>query len=115
MFDVHFCRFRVNTHRQMRRRFTPLRRHGIAKISAVWLVVLIVLPFTAPFAVMDLSSPSQTHQAQNLPKGKPTEEKFAVAGDSLSSIVSVGFVAIDVLFRPLPIHPAPLQRSVLRI
>jgi hypothetical protein len=99
----------------MRCRFTPLRLHAIVKISAVWLVVLIVLPFTAPFAVMDLGNPTQTHQVQNLPKGKPTEEKCAVAVDSSSSIASAGFVEIDFLVRPWPTRTIRLQRTVLRI
>jgi hypothetical protein len=113
--DVHFCHLCVRKCRQMRCRFTPLRLHAIAKITAVWLVVLIVLPFTAPFAVLDLGNPAQTHQVQNLSKGKPTEEKFAVAVDSSSSIASAGFVAIDFLGRPWPTHAIRLQRTILRI
>jgi hypothetical protein len=99
----------------MRCRSTPLRLHANAKIAAVWLVVLIVLPFTAPFAVLDLGNPAQTHQVQNLPKGKPTEEKCAVAVDSSPSISSAGFVQIDFLVRPCPTHAIRLQRTVLRI
>lgn len=43
-----------------------LRRSTISKLFAVWFVVLIVLPFTAPFQTLDLGAPVGKAAAQDL-------------------------------------------------
>jgi hypothetical protein len=50
-----------------RHRFAGLRAHVVSKLSALTFVVLILLPFTAPFRSFDLAQ-SSSHASDALPK-----------------------------------------------
>ena len=60
-----------------------MRRHTFAKISAVWVIALILSPFTAPFATYDLS---YGHHEQ-LFKGKSETEAVILPAPSASAWV----------------------------
>ena len=59
----------------------------VSKISALWLVLLILLPFTAPFPTCDLADllgPSATNQGVPLP---PVSPAASLAAPELSLLV----------------------------
>ncbi len=51
-------------------RFTALRRHTISRIAALWLLSLILIPFTAPFRTFDLASSPVGQRYDTIPKDK---------------------------------------------
>jgi hypothetical protein len=59
----------------------------LSKFSAVWLVVLILLPFTAPFPTCDIATFfGQKASDQGVPLGPPTSPAALVA-DAVSSLL----------------------------
>jgi hypothetical protein len=58
--DVHY--------RTGAQRLGRLRQHAISKACALWFIVLIVLPFTAPFATFQLNHSSNANPCDALPK-----------------------------------------------
>jgi hypothetical protein len=98
--------------------FVRLRRHAIARLSAVAFIALILLPFTAPFPTYQLD-PAHGHPYDALPK----EYKNKVDSDdglilpSLgdAAIPALGQIAVQPLVRSNPIVDPPLQHTVLRL
>jgi hypothetical protein len=59
-----------------------LRRHRISRICAVWLVTLILLPFTAPFKTYDLGNSASDHPLEWLLKDNTdSDDKLAPPSD----------------------------------
>jgi hypothetical protein len=58
---------RAGVQRITRRRFAELRAHLLSKLAAITFMVLILLPFTAPFRSFDLAQ-SSSHASDALPK-----------------------------------------------
>jgi hypothetical protein len=92
------------------------RRHAISRICAVWLMTLIILPFTAPFASYDLAHPGNHSSHDGLVKEKTASDKEVVAPPRLI----VGPPALTVLAMA-PTFPdsryaeRPLLFAVLRV
>jgi hypothetical protein len=69
-----------------------LRRRLISKLFAGWLVVLIVLPFTAPFRAWDTGTPISKPLSHDLKASDKLSKDAAIAVNTspvLLSIVSV--------------------------
>lgn len=100
--------------------FTRLRRHSIAKFCAVSFIVLIVLPFTAPFPAFSLAT-----SAQSDPYDTPSKDlKDIVAGDAQLGVLSdsslLALPSVVTVLRPNvcslgPIDEPPHRQLVLRI
>jgi hypothetical protein len=65
--------------RQTQRLVAGLRRHTISRVCALWIVALILIPFTAPFKTYELRGSSHDASSHDgLPKDKAaTDEKLA--------------------------------------
>ena len=100
-------------------RFVRLRQHGLAKLWALWFVLLILLPFTAPFPTYQLNDPSGGHPYDATPKD--VKDKTG-SGESLA-VPSVWFLLPPTLYivdgRHLThsTHPErhPAHHTVLRL
>jgi hypothetical protein len=92
-----------------------VRRHATARISALWLIALILLPWTAPFRTFDLSHSSGHQRFETVPKDKADGDatllvKPATAGLPVSIVVSTG------TSRPrIDLDPGRAGPAVLRI
>jgi hypothetical protein len=64
-----------------------LRQHAVSKICALWLLTLILTPFTAPFRTIDLNDSWKTGSHDALPKDK-------VASDESLASMPHGFPAL---------------------
>jgi hypothetical protein len=98
--------------------FVRLRRHAIARLSALAFITLILLPFTAPFPTYQLD-PAHGHPCDALPK----EYKNKLDSDDGLILPSVGDGGIpalsQIIIRPIrssnPIVDPPPQHTVLRL
>ena len=98
--------------------FVRLRRHAIARFSALAFITLILLPFTAPFPTYQLD-PVHGHPYDALPK----EYKNKLDSDDgliLPSLGDAGIPALSqIVVRPFrssnPIVDPPPQYTVLRL
>ena len=91
---------------------TRLRRHTLARLSAISLVVLIVLPFTAPFATYDLARGHSDHQ---LFKDKDDSNAVVLSAPTLATPPwqSPQTVVLDIC--PVPVPRLLLYDLVLRV
>jgi hypothetical protein len=71
---VHRCR--------SDRGIQSLRPHTISKICALWLVTLILLPFTAPFKTYELGNAASDRSHDWLPKDKTDSDEKLTAPSS---------------------------------
>jgi hypothetical protein len=100
-------------------RLGRLRHHALTKICAVWFIVLILLPFTAPFPTYQLDHPSNGLPYDAIPK----EVKNKIGSDdefALPSSWSTVPATLNVVFaRHVPafdqINSHPRQHTVLRL
>ena len=88
-----------------------IRHHTLARLSAVWLTVLIVLPFTAPFATYDLSH----GQHEVLCKDKTDTDTAILQAPLLSISFLAPFRFAVALFHPLAVVPSTATLLVLRL
>lgn len=91
-------------------------RHAISKVCAVWLVILITLPFTAPFATCDLGGSSNSQPCDGGAKDKTgSDDKLAVV--SIWSLVPPArdIVVARPCARPKSIEQAQPQYTILRV
>lgn len=93
-----------------------LGRHAISRVCALWLVGLILVPFTAPFKTYDLFGSDTGHSHNGLVKDKIGSDEKVVgrAGESparpfLNAIVIESFKSTN------QIEEHPLQHAILRI
>ena len=93
-----------------------LRRSAIAKIAALLLVALSLLPFSAPFKTFDLGSSHSDGSHDGLPKDKvDSDEQLAgPPGESLSPL-HLTFVAVAPFVRPSQLEERPFSATVLRL
>ena len=100
-------------------RLGRLRRHVASRVFACWFIVLILVPFTAPFPTFHLqkSSPHQTNDA--LPKevkdkiGSDDSVALVVARSNLSRVEERS--SRTSASRHRSSQHTPLQHAVLRI
>ena len=97
--------------------FARVRQHALSKLCAAWFIVLIVLPFTAPFPTVHLAgSPAHSHDA--LPKDikdKTSDHKVAVAFDRSPVLPSRQPAVLHALTPSNPLAAHPSRRTILRI
>jgi hypothetical protein len=84
----------------------------VARACAVWLVLLIVAPFSAPFSVCDVSTfvgVAQTHSSSSPMKSSRTPASLADAATHTLPVVRTikRVKATDAVQRPLPWFHAP--------
>src|SRR5947207_7456382 len=92
-----------------------LRDRAISKFVAAWFVVLIGLPFTAPFQTLDLATP-----AQGAAQGSPSADKdfkeatmTETAVDPGTPLIGIGFCAVSPTYGDA--RPRPIEQTVLRL
>jgi hypothetical protein len=97
------------------RTFWRVRRLTVAKVCAMWLIALVLLPWTAPFRTLDVSHSSGRQRFETLPKDK-------VDGDA--ALLVKPTVAVQAVFHDLSsdafrpnggLDPRPVGPAVLRI
>ena len=98
--------------------FVRLRSRGISRLSALSLIVLILLPFTAPFPTFQLDHQSDSPPYD--PSLKDVKEKVSDAQLGVSGHFSIVPPASSVAVALDPLHSngsalAALQHGVLRI
>jgi hypothetical protein len=99
-----------------RRRFVRLRRHTAARAAALFLITLILLPFTAPFPTCEL-----THSSHSDPFDTPAKAKLGT-DDTLEvplSAVCIGvratLAALTDVTGATEIVTHPPKHTILRI
>ena len=97
-------------------RIVSLRYRAIAKISAACLIVLSVLPFSAPFKTFDFVTHHSDSPAGSLPKDKvdSDDESVGVADESLIP-PTLKFVVAAPLTCSSQLDCHPLPSTVLRL
>jgi hypothetical protein len=103
---------------QRTRGFERLRRHAISKASAVWFIILILLPVTAPFPSYQFQ-----HSSDGFPiEATPKDLNKIGADDELAvpsgwSLVSPALTVVMAPYVPLLEHSGRHQPShaVLRL
>jgi hypothetical protein len=95
-----------------------LRNHAVSRLSALSLIVLILLPFTAPFPTFELDrqsdSPPDNASLKDV-KGKVgSDAQIGISGHSIVPPASSVAVAIDLVHSNRSILPT-LHHAVLRI
>jgi len=100
-------------------RVARLRQHSLSKLWALSFVVLILLPFTAPFPTYQLETSSTGHPYEATPKD--VKDK-AASGDDLALpsewvLVPPTLHVVDGRYLTRPTHPEgqPTQHTVLRL
>ena len=99
------------------RTFDRVRRHAFSKICTLWIVSLILLPFTAPCKTYELASSRTDHGSHDgLPKDKIATDEKAVSQSDHSRVPPALDIIVDNPFtRPHPIEAPRLQPTVLRL
>lgn len=97
-----------------RHRLASLRRHAIVRVGALWFIILIIVPFTAPFATIDIVR-SHGNPAQAIPKVKGSDEQFAVVSDGLMGRPKVSVVEVREFTRSSQIEKHSALYTVLRL
>jgi hypothetical protein len=93
-----------------------LRRHTISTVSALWLVALILLPFTAPFKTYDLFGSDTGHSHVGLVKDKiGSDEKVVDPADESPVPPFLNAIVIESFSSTNQIEEHPLQHAILRI
>jgi hypothetical protein len=100
-------------------RFVRLRGHALSRLSALAIIVLILLPFTAPFPTFQpgTQSDSQPYDAslKDVKEKVGADAQFGISGHwSIVPPASSVAVAIDLLQSNRSVLDAP-QHAVLRI
>jgi len=108
MARVHRCR--------SDRGIKGLRPHTISKICALWLVALILLPFTAPFKTYELGNAATDRSHDGLPKDTTDSDEKLTAPSSwlLFSPVLNGLI-VKHFTRLSQIEEHHLQYTILRL
>jgi hypothetical protein len=105
-------------HPRLRTRFvTDLRGHAVARISALLLLTLILLPFTAPFKTYDLAGTrSDTSSSDGLAKAKVSadDKLVSLSEDSLVP-PTLHFVAYTPPTLVSQTDERPIRSVILRI
>ena len=91
---------------------TPIRRHIFAKLSALFLLALILSPFTAPFATYDLSPVHHDILIKDKTETDPVLLVPPVSADWLSAAPRLLAARSP---RVLLIEPRPPRHTVLRL
>jgi hypothetical protein len=101
------------------RRLERLRRHVISKVWAVWFIVLIVLPVTAPFPTYQLHHSSNGSPIDAIPKDlkdKVGSDDEVAVSSSWSSVPETWNVVTAGYLPPLSRRERrSLQYTVLRL
>ena len=105
---VHRCR--------RGRTITILRRHTISKICALWLITLILTPFTAPFKSFDLANATSDRSHDGLPKDKTdSDQKVADPSDWFLFPPALNTIFVKPFARLSRIEVHQLQSTILRL
>jgi hypothetical protein len=98
------------------RRSVSLRRHTISRICALWLITLILLPFTAPFKSYDLGNSTSDRSHDGLPKDKTdSDQKVAAPSDWFLFPPARNIIVVKHFARVSPVKEHQLQSTVLRL
>ena len=94
-----------------------LVRHTISSVCALWLVALILLPFTAPFKTLqDLFGSDTGHSHGGLVKDKiGSDEKVVGPADGSPAPPFLNEIVIESSSSTNQIEEHPLQHAILRI
>jgi len=88
------------------RRFLETRAQGVSRIFALALIVLILLPFTAPFPTCELGAAQKTRPSDAVAKYKGFENNLVP--------VTAWSLALPVLVAPVTVashaHPCDFER-----
>jgi hypothetical protein len=99
-------------------RFARVREHALSRLCAAWFIVLILVPFTAPFPTFHLTDTSGGHSHEALPKDlkdKTPDCKVAVTFDRSVGLPPSQFAARHEHARSTPLAPHASRCPVLRI
>ena len=99
-----------------RQRLAGLRAHLVSKLSAITFIVLILLPFTAPFRSFDLTR-TPTHASDALPKEVKDKagSESALLPAHWSAAPLYEAVAVESRRCLSPVEELPLRHVALRI
>jgi hypothetical protein len=98
------------------RRIISLPRLTISRICALWLITLILLPFTAPFKSYDLANSTSDRSHDGLPKDKTdSEQKVAGPSDWFLFPPARNTIVVKHFARLSLIEEHPLQSTILRL
>ena len=93
-----------------------VRRHTISKICALWIVALILTPFTAPFKTYDLADARTDGTHDGLPKDKTApDEKLTGPSDASLIPPSLNILIIKPLTRHDQNDARQPQSTILRV
>jgi len=99
--------------------FARVRQHACSKICAALFILLILIPFTAPFPTFHLKRSSHSHPYDALPKDlkEKTAADYKVAISSAESVVirPATHTALHELVQSSRRPQRPSLRTVLRI
>jgi hypothetical protein len=107
----------AHVHRRRKgRRLRSLRRHLIARVSALFIITLVLLPFTAPFKTYVLAGPSSGHAHDGLPKHKiDSDEKLVGVSNESLVAPAPNIVGLEPSTRRGQIEERRLHATILRI
>jgi hypothetical protein len=86
-----------------------------ARAAALFLITLILLPFTAPFPTCELSRPTHADPFDTPAKGKLTDDNVEVPLDAIVAGPHQIVVVVDHLYAPEIVPPPPPHHTVLRL
>jgi hypothetical protein len=99
-------------------RLARVRQHAIARLSALAIITLILLPFTAPFPTYELD-PAHGHPYDALPKEYKnkldSDDGLILPAICCASIPALSQVAVRPGLRLTAIVEPPPQHTVLRL
>jgi hypothetical protein len=100
-------------------RFLRVRRHAVSKTFALWIITLILLPFTAPFPTYELANFSSHHAFDWLPKEAKNktgaDDKLIVPTDQSLVPPVLNLVVPRDVISANQFEETPLQHIILRL
>jgi hypothetical protein len=97
-------------------RIGGLRRRAIAKWIAAWLIVLILVPFTAPFPTYHLGGPARAHSSDAQVKEKAgSDDHPLLVSAVVTSVLAFDSQATAGQMFPRPLDRQPGRHAVLRL
>ena len=103
---------------QTGRRIAGLRRRTISRVCALWIIGLILIPFTAPFKTYQLEGSGQNSASSHdgLPKDKAaTDEKLAGVSHAAQLPPPFRVVVVSLVTRPTHFGQYHPPSTILRL
>ena len=92
-----------------------LRRSPVSKVIALWFVVLIVLPFTAPFQAWDPRTPIGKAAGHDVKTSEKLSTDVAIAARAPAAASSATFIIVCARIPTAQVTRHSVLQTVLRL